>query len=96
MEDADNYKDKHGFNFDPYEMTEMCKAFIEGCAPLKCGVYASYSWFEEYIDWKSLDCPVWNAQWSDEDDLKGYMWQYSDCAIIGGKYFDANVIYGEP
>ena len=96
MEDADGYKDKHDFAFDPAEMTAMCKTFIDAFKGiLDVGVYASYSWFEEYIDWKSLNCPIWNAQWSECDDFKGYMWQYTDCAVIGGKYFDANIIYGE-
>ena len=92
MEDADHYKARHSFAFDPDEMTEMCRAFRETIG-LDCGIYASYSWLCDYIDWKSLGCAVWNAQWGDEDDLKGYMWQYTDHAIIGGKEFDANILY---
>jgi len=92
MEDADGYKARNGFAFDPAEITAMCKAFIENLG-LDCGVYASYSWLTDYIDWQSLGCAVWNAQWSAADDIKGYMWQYTDSLVIGGKNFDGNVLY---
>nr|DAW75318.1 MAG TPA: hypothetical protein [Caudoviricetes sp.] len=92
MEDADGYKARRDFAFDPHEMTEMCRAFRETIG-LDCGIYASYSWLCDYIDWQSLDCAIWNAQWGSEDDLKGYMWQYTDSAQIGGKSFDANILY---
>jgi GH25 family lysozyme M1 (1,4-beta-N-acetylmuramidase) len=93
MEDADGYKARHGFDFSPENVTAICQAFLEEIKPLDCGVYASLSWFEDKIDWKSLGCAVWNAQWGDEDDIKGYMWQYTDNLIIGGKAFDGNVVY---
>jgi len=28
-----------------------------------------------------------------QDDLKGYMWQYTDSLNIGGKQFDGNILY---
>lgn len=92
MEDADGYKERKGFAFDPAEITALCRAFICNVG-LDCGVYASYSWLTDYIDWRSLGCAVWNAQWSKYDDIKGYMWQYTDCLEIGGKYFDGNICY---
>jgi hypothetical protein len=51
------------------------------------------SWLESIIDWRSLGCAVWNAQWSDRDDIKGYMWQYTDALEIGGRNFDGNMLY---
>lgn len=93
MEDADGYKRKHGFDFSAENVTAICKAFLEEIKPLDCGVYASLSWFENYIDWQDLGCAIWNAQWSSHDDLKGYMWQYTDSLNIGGKTFDGNIIY---
>lgn len=92
MEDADHYKFRYGFAFDPAQITRMCKTFLDNIH-LNAGVYASYSWLEEYIDWRYLGCAVWNAQWGPEDDLKGYMWQYTDNLIIGGKQFDGNIMY---
>ena len=92
MEDADQYKARRGFAFDPAEMTAMCKAFIDTLG-LNCGIYASYHWLTNYIDWRSLGCAVWNAEWGSTDDIKGYMWQYTDSAQIGGKSFDANILY---
>jgi lysozyme len=92
MEDADGYKARNGFAFDPAEITAMCKAFIENLG-LDCGVYASYSWLTDYIDWRSLGCAIWNAQYNSEDDFKGYMWQFTDSLIIDGRCFDGNILY---
>ena len=93
MEDADGYKAKYGFDFSAYNVTEICRTFLEEIKPLDCGIYASLSWLENYIDWEDLGCAVWNAQWSSQDDLKGYMWQYTDSLNIGGKLFDGNILY---
>ena len=93
MEDADGYKANNGFAFDPNEITAMCRAFLDNIQ-LNCGVYASYSWLTTYIDWQSLGCAVWNAEWGPGDDIKGMMWQYTDNQHIpGAGYFDANYIY---
>ena len=63
IEDADNYKKRHGFIFSRKNVTNICKAFLDNIKPLNAGVYASFSWLEDFIDWQSLDCPIWNAQW---------------------------------
>lgn len=93
MEDADGYKAKHGFDFSRENVTEICRTFLAEMRPLDCGVYASLSWFENYIDWQALGCAVWNAQWGHNDDINGYMWQYTDELIIGGKAFDGDLLY---
>ena len=95
MEDGDNYKYYHGFNFSCRNVTAICKAFLDNIKPLNCGVYASLSWIEDLIDWQSLNCPVWNAQYYKRDLFQGYMWQYTDNLIIGGKRFDGNILYDE-
>ncbi|GMB02270.1 GH25 family lysozyme [Pelosinus sp. IPA-1] len=87
MEDADGYKTRRGM---PRDITEICRTFIDNIG-LDCGVYASYSWLTNKIDWQSLGCAVWNAQWGQSDDIKGYMWQYTDKLEIGGRLFDGNV-----
>ncbi|GMB00452.1 GH25 family lysozyme [Pelosinus sp. IPA-1] len=89
MEDADGYKSRHGM---PEDITEICRAFIDNL-DLDCGVYASYSWLTDRIDWQSLGCAVWNAQWGDIDDIKGYMWQFTDSLNINGQIFDGNEYY---
>lgn len=94
LEDADHYKARHGFAFDPVEMTEMCRAFIDTIG-LDCGVYASYGWLQDYIDWRSLGCAIWNAQWNDHDDLKGYVWQDTDKYWCAGHKFDHDYMYIE-
>lgn len=93
MEDDDHWKEKHGFDFSRENVTNICRAFLDTIKPLDCGVYASYSWLEKYIDWRDLGCAVWNAQWSSKDYLRGYMWQFSDTVNIGGKLFDGNILY---
>lgn len=90
MEDADGYKQRKGFTFNPAEITAMCKTFICNIG-LDCGIYASYSWFTDYIDWRSIGCAVWNAQWGQNDGIKGYMWQYTDKLEIDGRLFDGNI-----
>ena len=93
MEDADGYKRRKGFDFSRENITEICWQFLNEIRPLDCGVYASLSWLENYIDWRALGCAIWNAQWGSEDDIQGYMWQYTDNLIIGGKAFDGDILY---
>ena len=95
MEDADGYKRRRGFEFSKKNVTDICRAFLDNIKPLDCGIYASFSWLENYIDWRELGCAVWNAQWHSQDFLQGYMWQYTDALNIGGKFFDGNIIYDE-
>lgn len=92
MEDADRWKSTHGFDFSSDNITAICDKFIDNIG-LDCGVYASLSWLQNYIDWQSLGCAIWNAEWGDEDSIKGYMWQYTDSLRIGGKVFDGNILY---
>ena len=95
MEDADNYKARHFFAFTKRNVTNICKAFLDTIKPLNAGVYASHSWLEDYIDWQSLDVPIWSAQWGPKDNLRGYMWQFTDRYEIDGNFFDANLLYEE-
>lgn len=92
MEDADGYKARNGFDFSGDNITAICRAFLDNIG-LDCGVYASYSWLTNYIDWQRLGCAVWNAQWGDTDDIRGYMWQYTDSLDIGGQLFDGDILY---
>ncbi len=92
IEDADEWKRDRGFDIsDGVQLTNMCEAFLLNIG-LNAGIYASYSWLE-HIDWRSLDCPVWNAQWGSVDDLKGYMWQYSDDVDVAGYVLDGDIWY---
>ena len=62
MEDADGVKALRGFNFSKRNVTAICRAFLDTIKPLDCGMYESYSWLQDYIDWRSLGYVVWNAQ----------------------------------
>lgn len=77
LEDADGWKERHGFEPTKDLCTAMCKAFGD-TIDLNWGVYASYSWLMDYIDWEYLRCPVWNAEWGQFDDIGGYVWQWTD------------------
>ena len=91
--DSDEYKKRHGFEFTRNHVTNICKAFLDNIKPLNCGIYSNLSWLEDLIDWKSLGCRIWSAQYNTEDDFKGYMWQYTDSLSIGGQIFNGNVLY---
>ena len=93
MADSDTYKKRHGFDFSRQNVTSICKAFLDNIKPLNCGVYSSYSWLTELIDWKSLGCEIWSAQWDKEDSFKGRMWQYTDALKIDGKTFNGDILY---
>ena len=95
MEDGDGWKTYHGFDFSRRNVTAVCRAFLDEIQPLNAGVYASLSWLEDLIDWRSLNCPIWNAQYYHSDFFQGYMWQYTDRLIIGGQQFDGNILYDD-
>ena len=93
MGDGDKYKEHHAFDFSRRNVTAICKAFLDSIKPLNCGVFANLSWLEEFIDWQSLGCEIWSAQWNSEDNFKGRMWQFTDALNIGGQTFNGNILY---
>ncbi|WP_196599114.1 GH25 family lysozyme [Pectinatus frisingensis] len=92
LEDADGYKAAHNCDMSRDNLTGICQAFLNNLG-LSGGIYASLSWLENSVDWKSLGCPVWNAQYNYEDNFKGYMWQNTDSLVIAGKNFDGDILY---
>ena len=94
MEDADKWKMNHGFDFNPSNVTAMCQAWLDSIG-LNSGVYASYSWLQNRIDWRGLGCPVWNAEWGDADDLGGYVWQDTEQLWLGNHAVDGDWMYDE-
>lgn len=91
--DSDGYKKRHGFDFTKTNVTAICRAFLDNIKPLNCGVYSSASWLTDFIDWQSLGCQIWNAQWSSEDSLHGKIWQFTDALKVGGQTFNGNILY---
>ncbi|MBE8951329.1 MAG: hypothetical protein SR3Q1_12215 [Quinella sp. 3Q1] len=49
--------------------------------------------YNGFIDWRSLGCPIWNAQWGKRDDLRGFLWQFTDRLKIANSFFDGNILY---
>lgn len=97
MEDADSYKERHYFKFNKKNITNLCRAWLQTIQPLHSGIYASLSWLEDYIDWKTLvnefNIPIWNAQYNTTDDFKGYIWQFTKELYIDDHIWDANLLY---
>lgn len=93
LEDGDGYKERHGFVYSKRNVTNICRAFLDAVKPLNAGIYTGLYWLRDWVDWQSLGCPIWNAQWNKTDDFKGYMWQFTDKLIINGKSFDGNILY---
>ena len=91
--DSDGYKQRHGFDFTRANVTAICRAFLDNIKPLNCGVYSTYSWLTDFIDWQALGCQVWNAEWNATDSLRGKMWQFTDALKIGGQTFNGNELY---
>lgn len=76
----------------PEPSTDKARAFLDNIG-LNCGIYANYNFLTNYIDWQSLGCPVWNAQYSSVDDIGAYMWQFQgDVPVIDGSV-DLNYRY---
>lgn len=105
MEDADHWKERNGYDFKGETATEQCRAWLENIG-LNSGIYASQSWLQECvsdsygfsgdhqpIDWKSLGCAVWNAEWGQQDDLQGFVWQDTECLDIDGTLVDGDWMY---
>lgn len=97
MEDADGYKSKHNFRFTRANISAITQAFVDTvrAAGRKCGVYASKSWFDDYI---AVDADaVWLAQWAAKPTYtKPFdIWQNSDSGTVPGVTgkVDTNVLY---
>ena len=94
MEDADNYKRKHGMPSNNV-LVDICYTFCEIVekAGYYTGIYASKSWLTGQLNNSRLDrFDKWVAQWSNSCTYnKSYsIWQYTSSAMIGGRRFDAN------
>ena len=99
MEDADGYKAKNNFTFSWPNISAITQAFIDTirAAGYQCGVYASKSWFEDYIN---VDADaIWLAQWASKPTYAGKfdVWQNSDSGTVPGVTgkVDTNVLYTE-
>lgn len=88
MEDADGYKNKHGFPSNQ-TLINICKTFLSTVeeAGYYVSLYASLSWLNNQLNSTELDrYDKWVAQWNKECNYKKPygMWQYSDCGKVNG------------
>ena len=105
MEDADNYKVKHGLNprSNGQRLTNFCRIFISDMKKAgynNVGVYANYDYFKNILDLKSLrKCgKIWLAHRNRlEPSLVCEIWQYTSKGKVAGINgdVDMNYYYGE-
>lgn len=99
MEDADGYKARHDFAFTRKHISGIVQAFVDTVREggRKCGVYASKSWLEDYIDADTDG--VWLAQWAAHPTYTGRfdIWQNSDSGAVPGVSgeVDTDILYTE-
>lgn len=96
MEDADEYKKKHGMPSNEM-LVNICYTFCEAVekAGYYTGIYASLSWLNNQLNNSRLDrFDKWVAQWNSKCTYnKSYsIWQNSDNENIAGKIFDTNYL----
>ena len=99
MEDADHYKEKHGWQMDRSNVSAICEAFCQKIkdAGYYAGIYASHSWL--YGSGRLIDCPAWDkwvAHYGNNDGQRhgdysslGSMHQYTSNPV------DKSVMYEE-
>ncbi len=96
MEDADNYKKRHGMPSNDM-LVNICYTFCENIekAGYYTGIYASLSWLNNQLNNSKLDrFDKWVAQWNTKCTYnKIYsIWQHTDKEYIGGNKFDADYL----
>ena len=97
MEDADNYKKKHGMPTND-TLVNICYTFCENIenTGYYTGIYASLSWLNNQLNNSKLDrFDKWVAHWYTEKTTynKPYsIHQYTNKENIKGKLFDCNYL----
>lgn len=105
MEDADEYKKKHGMDVYSEEdrtlLTDICIRFIEEMHSRGyiTGVYANYDYYKNVLDTNRLSMTegfnMWLAHWDvEEPDMDCMMWQFG-AYRIGDHEFDGNIYYAD-
>ncbi|MEN2765691.1 glycoside hydrolase family 25 protein [Ornithinibacillus xuwenensis] len=88
MEDADQYKKKHGMPSNAV-LVDMCHAFLDVVenSGYYVSLYASLHWLNTKLNSSKLNrFDKWVAQWSDKCTYKGsfQMWQYTSSGSVDG------------
>ena len=105
MEDAGEYKKKHGRDVYSEEdrtlLTDICIRFIEEMHSRGyiTGVYANYDYYKNVLDTNRLYMTdgfnMWLAHWDvEEPDMDCMMWQFG-AYRIGDHEFDGNIYYAD-
>jgi len=97
MEDADNYKKRHGMPSNDM-LVNICYTFCENIekAGYYTGIYASLSWLNNQLNNSKLDrFDKWVAHWYVDRTSYSKVYsihQYTDKEKIGGNLFDCNYL----
>ena len=92
-----SYWKKNGYTLSSSMANAHCSAFLDvlKAKNLNCAVYASQWVLQHILDWRALGVAVWNAAYDLDDEIKAWMFQYTESQYIGNYGpFDANVVYG--
>ena len=97
LEDNNKFQ-RYGISLTKKFVNQQIEAFIRVLkdAGLNTAVYSSQWVFQDLVDWdliKELGCGVWNAAYSQDDAIKGWLFQYTDRHYIK-QYgpFDCNIM----
>jgi GH25 family lysozyme M1 (1,4-beta-N-acetylmuramidase) len=95
MEDADNYKKKHGMPSNQ-TLVNICDIVLSGIEQdgYYAMLYASKDWLENQLNDSKLDkYNKWVAQWAEKCTYQKPfgIWQYTNSLEIGGVRYDANI-----
>ena len=100
MDLEDNKKfQNYGIRLTKKFVNAQIEAFIRVLknAGLNTAVYASEWVFQDLVDWdliRELGCGVWNAAYDKEDEIKGWLHQFTEKEYINQfGPFDANLCY---
>jgi len=100
MDLEDNGKFRaNGITLTSKFINQQIEAFIGELkkAGLNSALYTCQWICKDLLDWdliKELGCGIWNAAYSQEDAIRGWMFQYTDNEYIDGiGPFDANIMY---
>ena len=106
MEDADGYKEQHGFspNENGAALTDFCIEFMKLIkeAGYLTGVYANWEYFNRILEDERFTAfegfNRWLAHWEiDEPSMDCLIWQYTSDGVVNGSSdrTDMNYYYGE-
>lgn len=98
IEDNKKYQ-RYGIRMTSGFVNQQIEAFVGTlkAAGMNCAVYSSQWIFQDLVDWdliRELGCGVWSARYGAKDEVRGWMFQFTEQEYISDfGPFDANIRY---